>query len=122
MFDSLKVTLAKFATFSGRASRLEWLYWTAAVVAINLVLGLVSGTIPAGGDPNGFAWVQSLFGLIVFLPSLAVAIRRFHDTDKSGFWVLINLIPVVGWIIYLVMMLKQGDTGANKYGPAPTFP
>lgn len=119
MMDSIKSTLSKYATFTGRATRSEWLTWTVAVVVINLVLGLLVGVTSNSDGMSPLGWVQSLFGLAIMIPSLAVAVRRFHDTGKSGWMVLVNLIPLVGWIIALVMLLQPGQPGTNQYGPNP---
>lgn len=119
MIDSFKLTLSKYATFTGRATRQEWLTWTLMVFAINLVLGLLVGMTANADGISPLGWVQGLFGLAVMIPSLAVAVRRFHDTGKSGWLVLINLIPLVGWIIAIVMLLQPGQPGTNQYGPNP---
>jgi uncharacterized membrane protein YhaH (DUF805 family) len=63
--------------------------------------------------------LNSLYGLAVLVPSLAVGVRRLHDTGRSGWWLLINVIPVVGWIAYLAFVAQDSQPGANQYGAYP---
>lgn len=103
----------KFAQFTGRARRRE--YWTFALVntLIIVVLSIIEGNAGTLGILSG------IFVLAMLIPSLAVSVRRLHDTNKSGWWLFIQLIPLVGAIILLVFMLIEGDREANKYGPDP---
>jgi uncharacterized membrane protein YhaH (DUF805 family) len=107
----LKV-LKNYVGFEGRARRSE--YWW--FVLINALILLVLGVI---GRVMNNTILYLLYSLAVFLPGLAVSVRRLHDTDKSGWWVLINLIPVIGWIVYFVFMFTDSTPGANQYGPSP---
>lgn len=105
----------KYVTFSGRAQRAE--YWTFALVnalIYFLLLGLSAST-----DNTGLMTLAGLFNLIILLPTLAVAARRLHDTGHKGWWILIGLIPLVGFIILLVFTLSDSTPGDNKYGPNP---
>ncbi|CAN5768070.1 hypothetical protein BH23ACT10_BH23ACT10_15590 [soil metagenome] len=61
----------------------------------------------------------SLYSLAVLIPSLAVGVRRLHDTGRSGWWLLIGLLPVIGWIVLLLFMVQDSETGTNQYGPSP---
>jgi uncharacterized membrane protein YhaH (DUF805 family) len=67
----------------------------------------------------GVYLISSLFGLAVFLPGLAVAIRRLHDLDRTGWWILLSLIPIVGWIILIIWDCTKGTNGPNRFGPDP---
>jgi uncharacterized membrane protein YhaH (DUF805 family) len=69
---------------------------------------------------GSFGVISGIAGLALLLPGLSVAIRRLHDTDHSGWWVLIGLIPLIGFIVLLVFYLREGDAGENRYGPAPS--
>ena len=114
--ESLKYTLSKYIIFDGRASRREWVTWWLSCLVINAVLGLlVSLTTNANGN-SPISILLSLFSLAILLPSLAVTVRRLHDTGKSGWLILLNLIPVVGWIILLVLCLGAPQPIANQYG------
>lgn len=116
----LKV-LNQYADFSGRARRKEyWMFFlfniifaTCAAILDN-VLGL---TFKQQGVPYGFIYL--VYGLFVFIPGLAVLVRRLHDSGKSGWWVLISIIPIIGTIWILVLLLTDSTPGSNEYGPNP---
>lgn len=85
---------------------------------IALGLGMLAGLV--GGREGGLTDVVSgLYTLVVFVPSLALSVRRLHDTGKSGWWMLITLIPLVGPLIMLFFMVKDSQPGTNEYGPNP---
>ena len=113
--------LRKYAVFSGRARRKEYWYFAlgylvlyVACALIDWVLGPIWSLI---GEDIG------LFGLLLaiglFLPSLAVTVRRLHDTDRSGWWILIFFIPIVGVIVAVVFLALKGTEGENRFGPDP---
>lgn len=103
--------LRQWKDFDGRSGRRE--YWTFVLVnfAITMGLTMVEQIIFRG---NGIT--SSLYGLFVLIPGIAVAIRRLHDVGNSGWMQLVMLIPLVGWIWFLILMAKEGDTGMNQYG------
>jgi uncharacterized membrane protein YhaH (DUF805 family) len=101
----------KYVEFKGRADRPEFWYFVLFQVVVLAVLGLVSQTL------------QGLGSLALFLPGLAVSVRRLHDIGKSGWWVLIGLIPLVGWVILIYWGVQPGQPAANEYGePTGTPP
>ena len=102
--------LKKYAVFSGRARRKE--YWM--FVLFNFLITVVLGIL--GGDQEVLA---GLYSLAVLLPSLAVSVRRLHDTNRSGLWILIALIPLVGAIVLLVFLVQDSDRIENRYGASP---
>lgn len=108
--------LKKYAEFSGRARRQE--YWM--FVLFNFVIAsaatLIDELLGYRGD---YGLLNSLYSLAIFIPGLAVTVRRLHDTDKSGWFLLIALIPVIGWIWIIVVLATAGVRGANKYGADP---
>ncbi|MCC7266699.1 MAG: DUF805 domain-containing protein [Caulobacteraceae bacterium] len=116
--------LRKYADFQGRARRSEfWLFWLFTFV-VSFVLQIVGGMMGAGGDPTAMysspvMIVLLLFCLAILIPSIAVAIRRLHDTDRSGWWLLIGLIPIIGALVLLVFYVLPGTVGANKFGEDP---
>ncbi|MEH6491670.1 DUF805 domain-containing protein [Halopseudomonas sp.] len=104
--------LKKYAVFQGRARRSEyWFFVLFNFIAI-VLLSAVDYAL-------GMSILAPLYVLATFLPSLAVAVRRFHDTGRSGWWVLISLVPVVGSIIFLIFMCIEGEAQANAYGANP---
>ena len=111
--DAVKTVLGKYADFSGRARRSEYWWWYLALVIYYIVLIVLLST----GKSIG----AILFGLgllAVILPTLAVGVRRLHDTGKSGWWMLIGLVPF-GGIVLLVFFVMDSTPGPNSYGPSP---
>ncbi|MDP3953979.1 MAG: DUF805 domain-containing protein [bacterium] len=96
--------LKKYAVFSGRAGRAEYWYFVLFNIIIGFVLGFIEGSNFKGDGP-----LSNIYHLAVLLPSLGVAIRRMHDVSKSGWFIL---IPIYN----LILALRRGDTGDNKYG------
>jgi uncharacterized membrane protein YhaH (DUF805 family) len=110
-----RVVLEKYADFSGRARRSEYWWFTLANVIVALVLALLIAVAD-------IFWVlYVLYGLALIVPSIAVTIRRLHDTDKSGWWILIGLVPFVGGIILLVFMCIDSTRGPNQFGPSEKY-
>lgn len=104
--------LKKYVEFSGRARRKE--YWMFFLV--NFVIALALAVVDA---VLGFGLLGGLYALAVLLPSLAVTVRRLHDTGRTGWWVLIGLVPLIGIIVILIFMVLEGQPGDNAYGPDP---
>lgn len=113
----LKV-LRNYIGFKGRARRKEFWMFTLVNFILICVLGLVDkmlGWERAGGE----GILTTLYGLLVFLPGWAVLFRRLHDTDRSAWWLLLLLIPVLGWIIIVIFNCQRGTEGENRFGPDP---
>ncbi|MDQ1680802.1 MAG: hypothetical protein QOI42_1661 [Frankiaceae bacterium] len=110
--DAVRTVLNKYATFTGRASRPEYWFWVLAVVIVTIVLEILTAALKTIG-----LVLLVLFSLAVLVPGLAVAVRRLHDSDKSGWFLLLGLIPFVGGIVLLVFMCLAGTPGPNRYGP-----
>lgn len=119
--------LKRYADFSGRSPRAEyWWFWLFQILAVYLPLMImVFAGIPSdeAGDPGplflvGIAlMVVAVLGLLI--PNLAVQVRRFHDQDKSGWFMLFAFVPYLGGIILFVFMCIRGDEGSNRFGPDP---
>jgi uncharacterized membrane protein YhaH (DUF805 family) len=111
--------LKQYADFSGRARRTEyWMFvlfniiFTVVAAGVDNVLGLTLEGMPYGA-------IYGLYTLFVLIPSLAVAVRRLHDIGKSGWMILIALIPIIGGIWLIILLATNGTAGANEYGPDP---
>ncbi|NGM48240.1 DUF805 domain-containing protein [Caulobacter sp. 602-2] len=120
MFEPLR----KYAQFSGRARRSEyWLFalFTFAVSMVITILRIATGGFDSleNGGFDALSLVNLAFSLAMLVPSLAVSFRRLHDTDRSAWWILIGLIPLIGAIVLLVFYLLPGTTGPNKFGADP---
>jgi uncharacterized membrane protein YhaH (DUF805 family) len=111
--------LKKYATFEGRARRKEYWYFVLFYCLAIFALVIVDGMAGTFDEEAEIGLFSGLFILATLLPSLAVLVRRLHDTNRSGWWVLINLIPIVGSIVLLVFALLDSQPGANRFGPNP---
>jgi uncharacterized membrane protein YhaH (DUF805 family) len=112
--EAIKSGFTHYVTFSGRACRSEFWYWT--LFAILITIG--SGIIDQALIESETGLVQPLTGLILFLPGLAVSIRRLHDIDRTGWWFLIAF-TIVGLILLIVWACFKGTAGPNRFGPDP---
>ena len=114
--ESITTCFSKYATFSGRAARSEYWFWALftwlVAVAFTVVDMMLFGTME-------FQPLSSLFSLAVLVPSIAVGVRRLHDIDRSGWWLLIMLIPLIGLIVLLIWFVKKGTDGPNRFGDDP---
>lgn len=105
--------LSKYAVFDGRANRQELWMFVLFNVIVSILIAIVGGAIH-------LPFLGGLYALAVLLPSLGVEIRRLHDVDKSGWWILIGLVPIIGAIWLLVLLCLQGTPTANRFGPPPS--
>ncbi len=105
--------LKKYAEFSGRARRKEYQMFALFNFIILFVIGLVD---TLAGSPGVLGM---LYGLAVLIPSIAVSVRRLHDTDRSGWWFLIALVPLIGIIVLIVFMVRDSTPLENQYGANP---
>ena len=115
MFEALK----NYADFNGRARRKEyWLFYLFLMLGyiVTAVIDLMTGSFD---EISGFGILSGLFFLGIIIPNIAVTIRRLHDQDKSGWWILIGFIPVLGGLVLLVFMCLPGTTGDNRFGADP---
>src|SRR3954447_9172658 len=111
--------LKKYAVFSGRARRKEyWMFFLINLI-ISVVLIAIDNLIGTFRAQAGVGLLQGIYSLAVLIPSLAVTVRRLHDTGRTGWWILIGLIPVIGGIVLLIFMVLDSEPGANQYGPSP---
>lgn len=116
--DAVRICLQqKYVDFSGRARRSEYWYFFLFTLLVDIAASIVDAII--GSDLGAGTGIVSLIaGLALLLPGIAVAIRRLHDTSRSGWWILIGLIPLVGWIILIVFYVQDSHPD-NAYGPNP---
>ncbi len=109
----------KYAVFAGRARRSEYWYFCLFNVLISLALGTIDGLSGLFHADAGLGVLGGLYGLAVLVPGIAVSVRRLHDTDRSGWWLLLGLVPVVGAIVLLLFTVQEGNSGANRFGGNP---
>lgn len=113
---SVKAVFSKYATFTGRARRPEFWWFALFSFLSNMAVSFVDFVL--FGSAGEYSLFGTLYSLALFIPSLAVGARRLHDIGKSGWWQLIWLIPLIGWIILIIWFAKKSDDGPNDYGPA----
>ena len=107
-----------YANFKGRARRKAyWMFILFNLIAL-AVLGLIESTIGLSGQ-NGYGILTGLYSRAMILPLIALAVRRLHDTGRSGWWILIGLVPLVGPIVLIVFYVTDSQPGSNQYGPNP---
>jgi uncharacterized membrane protein YhaH (DUF805 family) len=111
--------LKKYAVFSGRSRRKEYWYFALINLLITVVLAFVDGFTGNYSEEAGIGLLGGIYAFAVLIPSIAVSVRRLHDTDRSGWWFLIAFIPLVGTIVFLVFAAQNGKPGHNQYGANP---
>lgn len=117
-----RVLVDKYASISGRANRTEFWIWQLFTLVLNIVLGVLSFALSSVGE--GATYVSGalsvIVGLALIIPNICVAVRRLHDTGRGGGWWFIIIVPLVGWIWFLVLMLLPGEPQSNRFGEVPT--
>jgi len=111
--------LRKYFVFNGRARRKEYWMFYLFNLLISIGLLIVDNLIGTFSADSGLGLLSTIYGLAVLIPGLAVCVRRLHDTGRSGWWILIALVPFVGPIVLLVFMVLDSEAGTNAYGPNP---
>ena len=111
--DAVSLGFKNYVKFEGRSTRAEYWWWFLFVTIVVVGLNVVDGIIGAAGILGG------IFQLLVFLPGIALGARRLHDIDKSGWWQLLWIAVLIGWVILIIWYVKQGDNGPNSHGMDP---
>ena len=109
--EAVAHVFSNYATFNGRACRSEYWWFVLFSFLAGIVTAIISAITMGGGGP-----LMVLLQLALFLPGLAVAVRRLHDIDKSGWWYLIILIPLIGAIVLMIWFCRKGTVGPNRFG------
>ncbi|MFN0128727.1 MAG: DUF805 domain-containing protein [Verrucomicrobiales bacterium] len=111
--------LKKYAVFSGRARRREYWYFVLFNVIISVLSVFLDKALGTFNSDLGIGIIGGVYSLGVLLPGIGVAVRRLHDTNRSGWWLLIGLIPLVGAVVLIVFALMDSQPGSNRFGPNP---
>jgi uncharacterized membrane protein YhaH (DUF805 family) len=111
--DAIKSGFNNYVGFSSRAARSEYWFWTLFVIVASFVAGIIDGLL-------GLGYIGVIVSLALFLPGIAVSIRRLHDLDRTGWWLLIALTGI-GLIVLIVWDCMKGTTGPNRFGPDPLY-
>lgn len=115
--DVIKTVFNRYVQFSGRARRSEYWYWILFYLIAVLALSLVDAMLFGPGLAE-VGVLSNIFALGIFLPSLALTARRLHDIGRSGWWQLIGLVPLIGWVLMIWWLTRPSDPNDNQYGPA----
>ena len=118
--ESVRTCLKEnYCNFEGRAPRSE--YWWFTLLVTSVLDGFLGTyTVTSSGETIGF--INLIFLLAMLLPSIAVAVRRLHDTDRSGWFYLLIFIPIIGPVVLIVFFIQQGTNGGNRFGDDPLRP
>lgn len=111
--------LRKYAVFHGRARRKEYWYFFLGNVIISAMLAVFDSLTGTFNAVTGVGLFGGLYSLAMFVPGLSVSVRRLHDTSRSGWWLLLALIPLLGTIAFLILTVLDSTAGENQYGPNP---
>ncbi len=117
-FEYFKKCFRQYATFKGRARRAEYWYFVLYGWLVSLAATVVD-MLTFGVGEDGMGLLGAIYSLVVFIPSLAVGVRRMHDTGRSGWVLLLGLIPVIGWVLVIVFSCQDSQPGSNKWGANP---
>lgn len=125
--EAAKNALSRYATFSGRAARPEFWWWILALFIVLIVTSIIDAYVISRllgfevGDENAGKPLSLLVSLLVLLPNLAIGVRRLHDSDRTGWWILIGVVPIVGTILLIYFFVQPGTDGANRFGETPKW-
>lgn len=111
--------LKKYAVFSGRSRRKEYWYFVLFNIIVAIVLSLIDMLLGTFSSASNIGLLSGIYSLAVLIPTIALTVRRLHDIDRSGWWILINLVPFIGSIVILIFALLEGTPGDNRFGPSP---
>lgn len=111
--------LKQYAVFNGRSRRKEYWFFVLFNLIASIVLSVVDSVIGTFSAESGIGLLSGLYSLAVLVPAIAVSIRRLHDTNRSGWWLLISFIPLIGAIVLIVFLAQDSNPGDNQYGPNP---
>ncbi|MBO6784548.1 MAG: DUF805 domain-containing protein [Alphaproteobacteria bacterium] len=117
--QAIETGFRKYFVFSERACRSEFWFWTLFVWVAGILLSVVDGALFSSVAVEGSGPLSGLFSLAVLIPNISIGVRRLHDIDKSGWWLLLLLIPLIGLIILIIWFVRRGTEGPNRFGPDP---
>jgi uncharacterized membrane protein YhaH (DUF805 family) len=116
--EAIKSGISNYVNFSGRAARWQFWYWVLFAFIVAVVANMIDAMMFSDFMESGTGLVGGLTSLALFLPGLAVSVRRLHDIDRTGWWVLLTL-TLIGIILLIVWNCQKGTTGPNRFGADP---
>ncbi|WP_411065185.1 DUF805 domain-containing protein [Vibrio rotiferianus] len=121
MFDWYYKVILNYTNFNGRARRQEYWYFTLVNVLVNLVMGIIDRVIGSVMQMDNFGFFGVIYALFIMIPSIAVTVRRLHDSGRTGWWALIAFVPVIGILVLLYFLIQDSEEGSNQYGVNPKY-
>lgn len=121
MFDWYYKVILNYTNFSGRARRQEYWYFTLVNVLVNLVMGIIDRAIGSVMQMDNFGFFGVIYALFIMIPSIAVTVRRLHDSGRVGWWALIAFVPIIGILVLLYFLIQDSEEGSNQYGANPKY-
>lgn len=112
--DYYILAFQKYGQFSGRATRSEYWWFYLVTIAVTILISILESILNIP-----FGLISVLYFIISFIPTLSIQVRRLHDVDKSGWYILLNFVIIIGWIWLLILSILDSTPGDNKYGPNP---
>ncbi|EKO3798637.1 DUF805 domain-containing protein [Vibrio harveyi] len=119
MFDWYYRVILNYSNFGGRARRQEYWYFTLVNVLVNLVMGIIDRVIGSVMQMDNFGFFGVIYALFIMIPSIAVTVRRLHDSGRTGWWALIAFVPIIGVLVLLYFLIQDSEEGSNQYGANP---
>jgi len=117
--DSVQTCLStKFIEFKGRAPRSEYWWFLLFTLGVTILLSMADSTL-FRSEEFGSGILSTIWSLVIILPYAGVGVRRLHDLDKSGWWLLVSFVPIIGFIVLLFWFTRKGTAGENRFGPDP---
>lgn len=113
------IALKKYAVFQGRAQRSEYWYFALFYLLISIIAGVIDALTGTFDESSGIGLMGVIVTLALLIPSLSVSVRRLHDIGRTGWWLLIGLVPIIGIIVLIVFAATDSAAGENEYGPNP---
>jgi uncharacterized membrane protein YhaH (DUF805 family) len=117
-FEAVSSGFRNYVNFSGRAVRSEYWYWTLFVTIVAVVFGVIDQLLHPGAELGAFSIVNTIVSLALILPGIAVSVRRLHDIDRTGWWLLLSF-TIIGVFVLIYWACQRGTSGPNRFGPDP---
>lgn len=117
--QAVRMAFDSYCRFQGRSSRSEYWWWVLFVAILSFCIGIIEGIL--GFSMTAVQTTSGILSLVLLLPGLGLSVRRLHDIGKSGWWVLLGFIPVVGAIILIIWFAQNSQMQDNQYGPVPNL-
>lgn len=117
--QAVRMAFDSYCRFQGRSSRSEYWWWVLFVAILSFCIGIIEGIL--GFSMTAVQTTSGILSLVLLLPGLGLSVRRLHDIGKSGWWILLGFIPVVGAIILITWFARNSEMTENRYGPVPNM-